>query len=287
MRGQRSRRRRKPTSSSKSWSPDDLARNIAQETVSTAVRLREQLSRDQPAPPLALRSLCRRADFEETSIRGAIPEAVLAAVLVRCRPGGGLRGTRRGRQNHHIDQARHPRVPGSTPVRPHPVGRPLSCRRARKAAQLRRHHRSGIQRHQFGPGALRPPPKKPAVKARCWWTLPATAQPTLDGAKEIASCLDRVANKQIHLVLPASMKRRGFAPRVQRLCSVPTGLSAVHQVGRDGSHGAILSAALEAGKPLSYFANGQNIPEDIEPAQARVLLSSVFRPEVAEAVTAA
>ena len=38
-----------------------------------------------------------------------------------------------------------------------------------------------------------------------------------------------------------------------------------------GSQGAILSAALEAGKPLSFFTNGQNIPEDIEPAQrARV-----------------
>jgi flagellar biosynthesis protein FlhF len=54
-----------------------------------------------------------------------------------------------------------------------------------------------------------------------------------------------------------------------------------------GSQGAILSAALEAGKPLSFFANGQNIPEDIEPAHARVLLASVFRPEVAEAVSAA
>jgi flagellar biosynthesis protein FlhF len=54
-----------------------------------------------------------------------------------------------------------------------------------------------------------------------------------------------------------------------------------------GSQGAILSAALETGRPLSFFTNGQNIPEDIEPAQARVLLSSVFRREIAEAVTAA
>ena len=51
----RSCRRRKPKSSSKNGS-NDLARNIAQEMVSTAVRLREQLSRDQPAPPLALRA---------------------------------------------------------------------------------------------------------------------------------------------------------------------------------------------------------------------------------------
>jgi len=35
---------------------NDLARNIAQETVSSAVRLREQLSRDQPAHPTTLRA---------------------------------------------------------------------------------------------------------------------------------------------------------------------------------------------------------------------------------------
>ncbi len=53
------------------------------------------------------------------------------------------------------------------------------------------------------------------------------------------------------------------------------------------SQGAILSTALEAGKPLSFFTNGQNIPEDIEPAHARALLASVFRTEIAEAVSAA
>jgi len=53
------------------------------------------------------------------------------------------------------------------------------------------------------------------------------------------------------------------------------------------SLGALLSAAIESGKPLSFFTNGQNIPEDIEPAHDRALLASVFRPEVAEAVPAA
>jgi flagellar biosynthesis protein FlhF len=53
------------------------------------------------------------------------------------------------------------------------------------------------------------------------------------------------------------------------------------------SQGAILSAALEAGKPLSFFANGQNIPEDIEPAQARALAGIGVPPEAAEAVSAA
>jgi flagellar biosynthesis protein FlhF len=54
-----------------------------------------------------------------------------------------------------------------------------------------------------------------------------------------------------------------------------------------GSQGAILSTALAADQPLSFFASGQNIPDDIEPANAPALLASVFRRESAEAVSAA
>jgi flagellar biosynthesis protein FlhF len=53
------------------------------------------------------------------------------------------------------------------------------------------------------------------------------------------------------------------------------------------SHGALLSAALEAGKPLSFFTSGQNIPEDLELASADALIATVFRRESTEAVTAA
>ena len=53
------------------------------------------------------------------------------------------------------------------------------------------------------------------------------------------------------------------------------------------SQGAILSTALEADMPLSFFSSGQNIPEDLEPANAAALIASVFRRETAEAVTAA
>ncbi len=38
------------------------------------------------------------------------------------------------------------------------------------------------------------------------------------------------------------------------------------------SFGAIISTAIEAAKPLSFFANGQSIPEDLEAANLEALL---------------
>lgn len=109
----------------------------------------------------------------------------------------------------------------------------------------------------------------------------------MDGATEIAACLSRIANKQIHLVLPASMKYADLMRAIRVHAAFEPNYLLFTKLDETASLGAILSAALEAAKPLSFFANGQNIPEDIEAAQARVLLASVFRPEVAEAVTAA
>jgi flagellar biosynthesis protein FlhF len=109
----------------------------------------------------------------------------------------------------------------------------------------------------------------------------------LDAAKDIANCLDRLTNKQIHLVLAASMKREDLRRSIRDYAALQPDYLLFTKLDETESHGALLSAALEAGKPLSYLANGQNIPEDIEPAHARILLASVFRKEAAEAVSAA
>ena len=45
------------------------------------------------------------------------------------------------------------------------------------------------------------------VKSVVLVDTPGYSPAEIESAKEIASCLERVANKQIHLVLPASMKR--------------------------------------------------------------------------------
>ena len=116
---------------------------------------------------------------------------------------------------------------------------------------------------------------------------PGYSPAELEGAGEIASCFERLANKQVHLVLPASMKRADLTRSIRGYAAFQPDYLLFTKLDETESQGAILSAALEADKPLSFFANGQNIPEDIEPAHARALLASVFRPEIAEAVSAA
>ena len=117
---------------------------------------------------------------------------------------------------------------------------------------------------------------------------PGYSPAELDGAKEIASCFSRLANKQVHLVLARFDEARGPDRAASALTrSFQPDYLLFTKLDETESQGSILSAALEADKPLSFFANGQNIPEDIEPAHARVLLASVLRPEIAEAVSAA
>ena len=116
---------------------------------------------------------------------------------------------------------------------------------------------------------------------------PGYSPAELDGITEIASCFERLANKQVHLLLPASMKRADLLRAVRDYAVLQADFLLFTKLDETESQGAILSTALEAGKPLSFFTHGQNIPEDIEPAHARALLASVFRPETAEAVSAA
>jgi flagellar biosynthesis protein FlhF len=53
------------------------------------------------------------------------------------------------------------------------------------------------------------------------------------------------------------------------------------------SFGAIISESVRTGKPISFLASGQEVPEDLEPATAGRLLDLVFQRPVVRAVSAA
>ena len=136
----------------------DLARNIAQEIVSSATRLRDQLSAGQPsshplrdyAAELISKKLRFAGSFPHFARNEASPNPASsesAPVVVFCR-------TSRSRQNHHAHQNRDSRMPGSKTARPHSLVRSLPCRRARKVAQLRRYHWRWIHRPQFRSGVF-------------------------------------------------------------------------------------------------------------------------------------
>jgi flagellar biosynthesis protein FlhF len=261
---------------------NDLARNIAQETVSSAVRLREQLSRDQPAHSTTLRAYA--VELVSKKLRfvqpfQASPASDAAKVVVFAGPAGA------GKTTTLIKIAIRECLAQRQSVRI------LSVDPQRVAAHEKLRSFAAI----IGVGftAVNSIPEFLAAvsesrnKSIVLVDTPGYSPAELEGLKEIASCLERLPNKQVHLVLPASMKRADLARTIRDYAALQSDYLLFTKLDETESQGAILSAALEAGKPLSYFANGQNIPEDIEPAQARTLLASVFQPEVAEAVSAA
>jgi flagellar biosynthesis protein FlhF len=260
---------------------NDLARNIAQETVSTAVRLREQLSRDQPASPIALRAYA--AELISKKLRFAGPfrrsSSDPAQVIIFAGPAGAGKTTTLVKIaiRECLAQRQSVRILSVDPYRV------AAHEKLRSLAAIIGVGFSAVNSVQEFSAALEESRSKSVVLV----DTPGYSAAEMDGAKEIAGCLGGVANKQTHLVLPASMKRSDMTRCISDYAVFQPDYLLFTKLDETGSQGAIVSAALEAGKPLSYFAHGQNIPEDIEPAHARGLLSSVLPAERVEAVTAA
>ena len=268
----------------------DLARNIAREIASAAVRLREQLSREQP-PSLPLQAYAaeliskklrfappfHQASLHQASSHPTSPDA--SRVVVFAGPAGA------GKTTTLIKIAireclAHRQTVRILSVDPYRVA---AHEKLRSFAAIIGVGFTAINSLQEFSGAVEESRSKSVVLV----DTPGYSPSEMESAAEIARCLERVPNKQVHLVLPASMKRADLTRGIQQYAEFQPDYLLFTKLDETESHAAILSAALEADKPLSFFAAGQNIPEDIEPAHARVLLASVFRREVAEAVSAA
>jgi flagellar biosynthesis protein FlhF len=265
---------------------NDLARPVAQDIVSTAARLRDQLSRDPTAPATALRAYAAEVvsnklefapPFQKASGEKASPEAP-RVVAFTGPPGAGKTTTLIKIAIRECLTGRHPvRILSVDPYRV------AAHERLRSLATLVGVGFSAINSTPEFLAALEESRSKSVVLV----DTPGYSLSEMDGAEEIAAALTRVPNKQIHLVLPASMKREDLMRAVRAYAAFKPDYLLFTKLDETASLGAVLSTALEAAKPLSFFASGQNIPEDIEPAHARGLLASVFEPEIAEAVPAA
>jgi len=108
-----------------------------------------------------------------------------------------------------------------------------------------------------------------------------------EGSRDLSGFLARLNNKEVHLVLPASMKRADLAGCVRRFEEFKPDYLLFTKLDETESFGAIISTAIESGKPLSFFGNGQSIPEDLEAANLETLLEPLFTRERAGATSAA
>ena len=116
---------------------------------------------------------------------------------------------------------------------------------------------------------------------------PGSGSREWEWARDLARLFGQLQNKEVHLVLPASMKTDGLLRYLRLYEEFKPNFVLFTKLDEASSYGSILSAAMEAGKPVSFLANGQSIPEDLEVATSTALLAGLFEAERAEAVSAA
>ena len=108
-----------------------------------------------------------------------------------------------------------------------------------------------------------------------------------ESSRDLSGFLARLNHKEVHLVLPASMKRADLSRAARRFEEFKPDCLLFTKLDETESFGAIISTAVESAKPLSFFANGQAIPEDLEAANLETLLEPLFTRERAGAISAA
>jgi flagellar biosynthesis protein FlhF len=264
----------------------DLSRNVARDVVAAAARLRDQLSAEQPSAALPLQAyaselITRRLrfapPFQTETTAEATQERGKLIVFVGSAGAGKTTTLVKIAIREGLANRRSVRILSVDPYRV------AAHEKLRSFAGIIGVGFSAVNSAQEFAEAVEESRNKSVVLV----DTPGYSPSEIEHAKEIAGCLERIPNKQVHLVLPASMQRDSLTRCIREYAAFEPDYLLFTKLDETNSRGAILSTALETDQPLSFFAGGQNIPEDIEPASAPVLLASVFRREVAEAVSAA
>ena len=116
---------------------------------------------------------------------------------------------------------------------------------------------------------------------------PGFAPADMDAAHDLAAFLGRLGGREVHLVLPASMKRADLAEYSRHFEMFKPSRLLFTKLDETASVGSVLTESLRLGIPLSFFSMGQSVPEDLENADPEVLIGRLFPPAAASAANAA
>jgi len=94
--------------------------------------------------------------------------------------------------------------------------------------------------------------------------------------RDLADFLGQLPSKEIHLVLPAWMRREDLLRCIRQYDVFQPDCLLFTKLDETESRGASLGAALESGKPLSFVSVGQSIPEDLVRATPDLFLMNLF-----------
>ncbi|GAB4302623.1 MAG: flagellar biosynthesis protein FlhF [Desulfuromonadia bacterium] len=92
-----------------------------------------------------------------------------------------------------------------------------------------------------------------------------------DRLNELAALIGVDPSIEVHLCLSATTKDRELEDIVKRFSVLPVSRLLFTKLDESESLGCIVNTHLSTGLPLSYFTNGQMVPEDISMASARKL----------------
>ena len=109
----------------------------------------------------------------------------------------------------------------------------------------------------------------------------------MDDAAEWARFFSHQADIEVHVVAPASMRSADLGRVLDRFEIFSPARLIFTRLDETSLSGAIISESVRIGKPVSFLATGQEVPEDIEPATAGRLLDLVFERPAVRAVSAA
>jgi len=108
---------------------------------------------------------------------------------------------------------------------------------------------------------------------------PGLASADMDAGAGLAGYLAQHAEIDTHLVLSASMKAADITRAVDRFEVFRPAKLLFTRLDETCLLGPVLSEAARTGKALSFFAAGQQIPEDLEPATKSRMADLVLAPE--------
>jgi flagellar biosynthesis protein FlhF len=109
----------------------------------------------------------------------------------------------------------------------------------------------------------------------------------MDIASDLAGFLSAHPDVDVHLVLPATSSAASLAKVIDRFAIFSPDKAILTKFDEAGGAGAVLSHAILANLPLSFITTGQQVPEDLTPADQDRLLRFLGEGEPRAAASAA
>jgi len=110
---------------------------------------------------------------------------------------------------------------------------------------------------------------------------PGRSQKNLEGLREIRRFIDKMPDPEVHLVLSLTSKMEDLEEVWERFSFFPVRRLLFTKLDETNTTGTLLNVVHQAHRPVSFIANGQNVPDDIFAADAKWISKSIVGEPVA------